>query len=65
MPNTNDAQAAFRLLLTPDRAVVAAGQATTLKVLARIQAPQSPADAPPRREGQEQTWPVRRTWTRS
>ena len=49
MPNTNEPQAAFKLLLTPDRSALAAGHPTTLRVLARIQAPEPPADAPPRR----------------
>ena len=49
MPNTNEPQAAFKLLLTPDRPALAAGHPTTLRVLARIQAPEAPPDAPPRR----------------
>ena len=49
MPNTNEPQSAFQLLLTPDRPALAAGHPTTLRVLARIQAPEAPADVPPRR----------------
>ena len=49
MPNTNDPQPAFQLLLTPDRPALAAGHPTTLRVLARIQAPDAPTGARPRR----------------
>jgi Ca-activated chloride channel family protein len=49
MPTSNDLQPAFKLLLTPDRPALAAGHPTTLRVLARIQAPERAADAPPRR----------------
>jgi len=48
MPNKNDTQPAFKLLLTPDRLALAAGHPTTLRVLARIQAPHAQTDAPPR-----------------
>ena len=42
MPTTNESQPAFRLLLTCDRPAFAAGHDTTLRVLARIQAPEAP-----------------------
>jgi len=45
MPTTNESQPAFRLLLTCDRPAFAAGHDTTLRVLARIQAPEAPVDA--------------------
>ena len=45
MPTTNEPQPAFRLLLTCDRPAFAAGHDTTLRVLARIQAPEAPVDA--------------------
>ncbi|HEX6138013.1 MAG TPA: VWA domain-containing protein [Casimicrobiaceae bacterium] len=48
MPNAKDTQSAFKLLLTPDRPALAAGHPTTLRVLARIQAPMAPVDAPRR-----------------
>jgi Ca-activated chloride channel homolog len=52
MPDRNDTsntQSAINLLLTPDRAALTAGHPTTLSVLARVQAPAAPTDAPPRR----------------
>ena len=49
MPNTNDPRAVFRLVLSSDRTVVAAGHATTVKAPASIQSPQLPMDAPLRR----------------
>jgi Ca-activated chloride channel family protein len=49
MPTSNDTQPAFKLLLTPDRPALIAGHSTTLRVLARIQAPEPPTDASPRR----------------
>ena len=61
MPNTNDPRAVFRLVLSSDRTVVAAGHATTVKALASIQSPQLPMDAPLRRP----LLAVRRTWTSS
>jgi Ca-activated chloride channel family protein len=48
MPKNDDTQPAFKLLLTPERPAFVAGHSTTLCVLARIQAPAAPADAPPR-----------------
>lgn len=49
MPTTDDTQSAFRLLLTPDGPALAAGHATTLRVLTRIQAPEPPAETSRRR----------------
>ena len=37
MPTNNNAASTFQLLLTPEKAAIAAGQSTTLRVLARIQ----------------------------
>ena len=48
MPDTNNTASAFQLLLTPEKAAIATGQATTLRVLARIQAPLPPAGSVPR-----------------
>jgi Ca-activated chloride channel family protein len=48
-PSTHDHQASFQLMLTPERPALAAGHATTLRVLARIQAPPAPADVSKRR----------------
>ncbi len=48
MPDTNNTASAFQLLLTPEKAAIAAGQTTTLRVLARIQAPPPPVGAAPR-----------------
>ncbi len=48
MPTNNNAASTFQLLLTPEKAAIAAGQATTLRVLARIQAPLPPAGSVPR-----------------
>lgn len=49
MPTTTHAQPALKLLLTPDRPALAAGHPTTLRILARIQAPEPSSDAAPRR----------------
>ena len=47
--NTNHEEAAgFRLLLTPDRPALNAGEPTTLRLLARVQAPNPPAGGAPR-----------------
>ncbi len=48
MPDKKNAAATFQLLLTPEKAAMAAGQTTTLRVLARIQAPSPPAGTVPR-----------------
>lgn len=48
MPENNNAASTFQLLLTPEKAAIAAGQTTTLRVLARIQAPAPPVGAVPR-----------------
>ena len=48
MPNTNLAPSSFQLLLTPEKAALAAGHTTTLRVLARVQAPDLPIGATPR-----------------
>jgi Ca-activated chloride channel family protein len=48
MPDTNRSQLPVQLLLKADRPALAAGQETTLRVLARIQAPEPPVDAIPR-----------------
>ncbi len=48
MPENNNAASTFQLLLTPEKAAIAAGQTTTLRVLARIQAPSPPAGTIPR-----------------
>ncbi len=51
MPKTtpkDDNAAGFHLLLTLDKPALAAGGATTLRALVRIQAPDLPADAKPR-----------------
>jgi Ca-activated chloride channel family protein len=49
MPTSSDTQPAFKLVLIPDRPALAAGHPTTLRVLARIQAPDASASAVPRR----------------
>ena len=49
MPTSNDKQPVFKLVLIPDRPALAAGHPTTLRVLARIQAPDASASAAPRR----------------
>src|SRR5262245_53769147 len=43
-----DNQPAITLVVTPDRPALIAGHPAMLRVLARIQAPQAPVDAPPR-----------------
>jgi Ca-activated chloride channel family protein len=48
MPDTKNPQPAISLLLTPDRPALIAGHPTTLRVLARVQAPAAPDDAPAR-----------------
>jgi Ca-activated chloride channel family protein len=48
MPNTKLAPSSFQLLLTPEKAALAAGHTTTLRVLARVQAPDPPVGAAPR-----------------
>jgi Ca-activated chloride channel family protein len=49
MPTCNDPQPAFKLVLIADRPALAAGHSTTLRVLARIQAPAASASSVPRR----------------
>ncbi len=44
MPDPNHAASPFQLLLTPERAALAADGANTLRVLVRVQAPARPAD---------------------
>ena len=44
MPNDNKTSSDFRLVLTPDKAALAADGPTTLRVLVRAQAPDLPAD---------------------
>jgi Ca-activated chloride channel family protein len=44
MPDPNHAASPFQLLLTPERAALAAGGANTLRVLVRVRAPAHPAD---------------------
>ena len=44
MPDPNHAASPFQLLLTPERAALAADGANTLRVLVRVQAPDRPAD---------------------
>jgi len=44
MPDPNHAASPFQLLLTPERAALAADGANTLRVLVRVQAPAQPAD---------------------
>ncbi len=48
MPNANNTSSSFQLLLTPEKAALVAGQATVLRVLARVQAPDLPLGAVPR-----------------
>ena len=48
MPNANTTSSHFQLLLTPEKAAVPDGQATTLRVLARMQAPDLPPGTVPR-----------------
>ena len=44
MPDPNHAASPLQLLLTPERAALAAGGVNTLRVLVRVQAPAQPAD---------------------
>ena len=48
MPNANNTSSVFQLLLTPEKAALVAGHATTLRVLARVQAPDLPPGTVPR-----------------
>ena len=45
MPTNNETSSEFRLVLTPDKAAIAADAPTTLRVLVRVQAPDLPANA--------------------
>ncbi len=48
MPTANTTSSAVQLLLTPEKAALAAGHATTLRLLARVQAPDLPPGTVPR-----------------
>ena len=47
MPTVHDPVSPFQLLVTPERAALAEGQATLLRVLVRVQAPGAPPEALP------------------